>query len=552
MRAFQTPAEAAGPFTLEKEIRELKLAESREREALGVFDRSLADLRRARQDAESDLPALREGQSRSGARLSGFLARFEEKRAERDRLARERETLEAEAAALSSEASQLATRREAFELEERRHAGREAEIRARAESLAAALPEARALASAASEELAHRRTEAEVAAERRRSTEAARQKLLEAAGVIERRATDALDESQRLGARRSELLDEERETRARQAANLAAREGSRGQLETAADAAAEASARVSGTEESTRTRRAELDAAREARFEAEVAETRVHSDLDHVVAQAKEEFGVAPGELPAPAVATEEGLAALEAEALELAAAIERLGPVNVLAYEEYAEESKRQEFLTAQRDDLLRSIEDLQDSIRKINATSSERFLEAFTAINQNFSAMFTRLFRGRRRPDAPPGRERSPRVGCRDRRAAAGQAEPVDPSSLGRRKGPDRDRAAHGDLPLQALSLLHPRRGGRAPGRGEHRPVHAAPSGNDRRHPIHRHHPQQTHDGDRGRDVRGDDGRTGLLEDRLRPVRLRAFLPPSDVAFPLTATTPFRKIPVLAARPT
>jgi chromosome segregation protein len=149
-------------------------------------------------------------------------------------------------------------------------------------------------------------------------------------------------------------------------------------------------------EESTRTRRAELDAAREARFEAEVAETRVHSDLDHVVAQAKEEFGVAPGELPPPADATEEGLAALEAEALELAAAIERLGPVNVLAYEEYAEESKRQEFLTAQRDDLLRSIEDLQDSIRKINATSSARFLEAFTAINQNFSAMFTRLFQG------------------------------------------------------------------------------------------------------------------------------------------------------------
>src|SRR6202030_466780 len=77
VRAVQTPAEAAGPFTLEMEIRELKVAEAREREALGVYDRSLADLRQARQDAESDMPALREGQSRSGARLSGFLARFE-------------------------------------------------------------------------------------------------------------------------------------------------------------------------------------------------------------------------------------------------------------------------------------------------------------------------------------------------------------------------------------------------------------------------------------------------------------------------------------------
>jgi chromosome segregation protein len=396
VRAVQTPAEASGPFTLEKEIQDLEKGDARARDTLEAFDRTLADLRRARQDRESEMPALRERQRQAGARFSGFFARFEERRAGRDRLARELETLRAEAAALGSEASALATRREALEEEERRHAGREAEIRARAEALGAALPEARALASAASEELAHRRTEAEVAAERRRSTEAARQKLVESAGAMERRATEALEESQRLAARRQELTQEEKETRARQTENLAARETRRAELEIAATAAAEASARVVGAEEATRSHRAELDLTREGRFEAEVAETRVRSDLEHVEAQAREEFGVAPSELASPADASEEGLALLETEAAELAAAIERLGPVNVLAYEEYAEESKRQEFLTTQRDDLLRSIEDLQDSIRKINATSSARFQEAFAAINQNFSAMFTRLFQG------------------------------------------------------------------------------------------------------------------------------------------------------------
>jgi chromosome segregation protein len=213
---------------------------------------------------------------------------------------------------------------------------------------------------------------------------------------MERRATEALEESQRLAARRQELAFEEKEARARQTDNLAARETRRTELEIAAVAAAEASARVAAAEEATRSRRAELDLAREGRFETEVAETRVRSDLDHVETQAREEFGVAPAELLPPEDASEEGLALLETEAAELAAAIERLGPVNVLAYEEYAEESKRQEFLTTQRDDLLRSIEDLQNSIRKINATSSARFQEAFAAINQNFNAMFTRLFQG------------------------------------------------------------------------------------------------------------------------------------------------------------
>ncbi|HEV8118623.1 MAG TPA: AAA family ATPase, partial [Thermoanaerobaculia bacterium] len=178
--------------------------------------------------------------------------------------------------------------------------------------------------------------------------------------------------------------------------NLVSREENRARLEEAVSVAAEASARVAAAEESTKALRAGLDAAREERFSAEMEDTRVKSDLAHVETQAKEEFGVAPSELPSPDDPSEEGLAQLEAEAQELQAAIERLGPVNVLAFEEFNEESRRLEFLTTQRDDLVKSINDLQDSIRKINATSSARFQEAFTQINANFVAMFTRLFQG------------------------------------------------------------------------------------------------------------------------------------------------------------
>ena len=104
-------------------------------------------------------------------------------------------------------------------------------------------------------------------------------------------------------------------------------------------------------------------------------------------AAALADLGVAAGDLEPPADASDEGLAQIEAEAAEISAWIERLGPVNVLALEEYNEEARRLEFLTVQRDDLLRSIQDLQDSIRKINATSSARFQAAFAAINADES---------------------------------------------------------------------------------------------------------------------------------------------------------------------
>jgi len=197
-------------------------------------------------------------------------------------------------------------------------------------------------------------------------------------------------------ARAAELAQEEADARQRQAANLASREEKAAAHVSAVEAARESASRVDSVETGSRADRAALDAAREARFEAEVSATRSASDLEHVVTQAREEFGSEPGDLPAPEDPSPEGLAALETEVADLTASIERLGPVNVLAFEEHKEMSERLVFLTTQRDDLLRSIAELQESIRKINATSSDRFADAFKVINENFAQMFTRLFQG------------------------------------------------------------------------------------------------------------------------------------------------------------
>ncbi len=98
-------------------------------------------------------------------------------------------------------------------------------------------------------------------------------------------------------------------------------------------------------------------------------------------------------EIPAPDRAA---LAENEAELAKCKAILERLGPVNVLAAQEYDEQFERNEFLTTQRLDVTDSVRRLQTTIAEINETSAERFRETFVQVNAKFGETFSRLFRG------------------------------------------------------------------------------------------------------------------------------------------------------------
>jgi chromosome segregation protein len=89
-------------------------------------------------------------------------------------------------------------------------------------------------------------------------------------------------------------------------------------------------------------------------------------------------------------------LETLESEALRIVSGLESIGPVNPLAVEEHAEESKRLEFLMAQRDDLVSARQSLIQAIREIDGTARTMFVETFTAIQANFSKVFQTLFGG------------------------------------------------------------------------------------------------------------------------------------------------------------
>jgi chromosome segregation protein len=102
---------------------------------------------------------------------------------------------------------------------------------------------------------------------------------------------------------------------------------------------------------------------------------------------------------PAAAVVAAEQRALSAEEAITaLRAKIERLGPVNMMAIEQFDELETRHTFLTTQRKDLVESIAQTSEAIKRIDETTRQRFSEAFAAINRNFQETFSTLFGGGR----------------------------------------------------------------------------------------------------------------------------------------------------------
>ncbi len=75
---------------------------------------------------------------------------------------------------------------------------------------------------------------------------------------------------------------------------------------------------------------------------------------------------------------------------------IERLGPINLAAIEQYTEQAERKKYLDAQNDDLTSALETLEQAIRKIDRETRSRFQETFENINHGLKRIFPRLFGG------------------------------------------------------------------------------------------------------------------------------------------------------------
>ncbi len=75
---------------------------------------------------------------------------------------------------------------------------------------------------------------------------------------------------------------------------------------------------------------------------------------------------------------------------------IERLGPINLAAIDEFKEQSERKEYLDAQLEDLNSALTTLEGAIRKIDRETRARFRETYGKVDEGFKRLFPKLFGG------------------------------------------------------------------------------------------------------------------------------------------------------------
>jgi chromosome segregation protein len=253
-------------------------------------------------------------------------------------------------------------------------------------------------AQAKQEDLASRRAEMATLAERLASAESAGARMAqELQDLAARRA--ALVTQRDLLAQEQEQLSAQTLEHQRQVESLGAEKR---RLETrGAEMEKEfEQTRVRSTlvDDTLRMARQKLGDFREERSKHEIERARNDSEREHLRQSCVEELNAQPEDLIAeyPALLSGEELRAADSQFHEMKARIESMGPVNMMALEEYNECDQRFGFLGRERDDLLQSITDTQQAIAELDQVCKQKFEEAFAIINQNFAAAFHTLFGG------------------------------------------------------------------------------------------------------------------------------------------------------------
>ena len=158
-------------------------------------------------------------------------------------------------------------------------------------------------------------------------------------------------------------------------------------------------ARLTEIDELLRNARLLLDQARDRRGELQAAAAKLQADAQHMADTCLNELGIERAALLADttiALVAGDELMACDQSYREMRAKLEGMGPVNMMALEEYRETAERHTFLDGQRKDLISSIENTTATIREIDEVSRQKFQEAFARINENFQATFKKLFGG------------------------------------------------------------------------------------------------------------------------------------------------------------
>ncbi|MDU5333823.1 chromosome segregation protein SMC [Enterococcus sp.] len=131
--------------------------------------------------------------------------------------------------------------------------------------------------------------------------------------------------------------------------------------------------------------------------QADVQKNRYELKLDNALAYLQEEYSLTFEAAEAQADPEIDQQVA-QSEVSRLKQAIERLGPVNLNAIEQYQQVEERYDFLTTQRDDLLSAKEQLFETMDEMDDEVKTRFYTTFQAIREKFNVVFPNMFGGGR----------------------------------------------------------------------------------------------------------------------------------------------------------
>jgi chromosome segregation protein len=156
------------------------------------------------------------------------------------------------------------------------------------------------------------------------------------------------------------------------------------------------SMRLAEVGESIKELRPLVDACQEEKSRIQLSLAAQRIELQHLATNLREKYDVQIEALSPEFGENPPSQAELAAEIDDLRSRLDRMGEVNLAAIGEYEELTERFRFMSQQKEDLERSMADLQQTIVKLNRICRLRFKESFDAINEKFEAIFPRLFRG------------------------------------------------------------------------------------------------------------------------------------------------------------
>ena len=140
--------------------------------------------------------------------------------------------------------------------------------------------------------------------------------------------------------------------------------------------------------------REQIDTARTQCNQCEVALAEKRLRAEHLTETVREKYATDLAQEPIVEQTEEEEQALARLDTLR--EKLGRIGEVNVGAIDELRELEERAQFLRTQKEDLERSLADIERTIQRLNRASRTKFAETFAAVNEKFQTVLPRLFRG------------------------------------------------------------------------------------------------------------------------------------------------------------